>query len=202
MRELALHAIDLLENSLEAGAEKIWIRVIQNDAADRLILSVLDDGRGMTAAEANHASSPFFSRKSSRKYGFGLALLEQSAQNAGGFLHVAAIPGKGTHVHVQYRLHHINRPPLGDFAGTLLLAITCCRRPCAFVVQTKRTGCAVQRLETHGERLRADPSVQADLLALFPPELADKRDEKLFELLQKGESAQAAVPVARTAECI
>ncbi len=39
-RELALHILDLVENSLQAGATLVTIEIIEDEAADRLTISV------------------------------------------------------------------------------------------------------------------------------------------------------------------
>ncbi|HHX63779.1 MAG TPA: ATP-binding protein, partial [Chloroflexi bacterium] len=47
MRELSQHVLDLIQNSLEAGASQVEIEIIENRAANQLTLSVADNGRGM-----------------------------------------------------------------------------------------------------------------------------------------------------------
>ena len=75
MRELALHLLDLAENSVAAGARAITIRVAEEPTADRLWLSLSDDGRGMDAALVARVTDPFVTSRTERKVGLGVPLL-------------------------------------------------------------------------------------------------------------------------------
>ncbi len=74
MEDLSLHILDLAENAISAGAGRIEIVVNENERRDLLTVRVTDDGRGMTAEEADRALDPFFTTKRKRT-GLGLALL-------------------------------------------------------------------------------------------------------------------------------
>jgi len=120
MEELALHMLDLAENSLAAGARRVDIRVTEDPAADRLVLEVRDDGSGMPEEVLQRAADPFFTTRSTRRVGLGLALLEQAARLADGSLRIQSRPGAGTTVTAEFQLSHPDRQPLGDVAATLL----------------------------------------------------------------------------------
>jgi len=49
LRELSLHILDLIENSLRAGATTIAVSVEQDPPDDRLVIRVEDDGPGLEA---------------------------------------------------------------------------------------------------------------------------------------------------------
>ncbi len=119
--ELSLHILDLGMNSLAAGATAIQIRVSEDLARDRLGLFLRDNGRGMDRAALARALRGRGSTKASRRNGFGLGLafLRQTAETCGGRLRVASLPGRGTAVAARMRLSHVDRPPLGDLAGTV-----------------------------------------------------------------------------------
>ena len=53
MREIALHLLDIAENSVAAESKNISIHVHEDLFHDRLIASVIDDGRGMDAKPRN-----------------------------------------------------------------------------------------------------------------------------------------------------
>lgn len=206
MREIALHLMDLIANSISADADLVRVRVAASDILDRLSIDVIDNGVGMLPEECTQAADPFYTLRPTRGFGFGLALLEQSTKNAGGHLSVSSRRGRGTHVHAQYQLHHINRPPLGDLAGTLYLAITC-SQGCDFIVQAKPTGQPSQRISTFGRNMElshkscaACTSLHSELLRMFPPALADTMDEALYLELQKGERSWAEAR-SSTSEC-
>ncbi len=120
VEELALHILDLAENSLAAGARRLEIRVIESPEQDRLTVEIADDGCGMTEQVRERAHDPFFTTRTTRKVGLGLSLLEQAAQATGGQMRIDSQPGAGTRVTAVFRLSHPDRQPLGDMAATLL----------------------------------------------------------------------------------
>jgi signal transduction histidine kinase len=63
MRELSLHILDALENSLEAEATVVELVIEEDLAADWLTITVRDNGRGMSAAHAMSAWAFPFSRR-------------------------------------------------------------------------------------------------------------------------------------------
>lgn len=120
MRELALHVLDVLENSLEARAAEIELLVDEDLAADRLLIRVRDNGRGMDAAMARRALDPFFTTRTTRHVGLGLPLLAAAAGRCAGRLALESAPGLGTTVTATFQHSHLDRAPLGDMTGTLL----------------------------------------------------------------------------------
>ena len=120
MRELSLHILDLLQNSLEAGATRLDLYIEEDLAADRLSIEVRDNGRGMTPEVARQAMSPFFTTRTTRHVGLGLPLLAAAAERCEGELNLDSEPGTGTEVSVAFRRSHVDRAPLGNMAGTLL----------------------------------------------------------------------------------
>ena len=120
MRELSLHVLDLLQNSLEAGATRLDVNIEEDLTADRLTIEVRDNGRGMTPEAARQALSPFFTTRTTRHVGLGLPLLAAAADRCGGWLTLESQPGAGTTVRATLGHSHIDRAPLGNMAGTLL----------------------------------------------------------------------------------
>lgn len=120
MRELALHILDITENSVSAGAQNIIIRVVEDHLADRLAISVQDDGRGMDAQTVAAVIDPFVTSRTTRKVGLGIPLLKEAAELCNGSLAIDSTPGKGTLIQVDFQFNHIDRMPLGDLADTFL----------------------------------------------------------------------------------
>ena len=119
MEDLALHVLDVAENSIRAGASHIRIRLIENAVKNQLILEIEDDGAGMDEETQKKAVSPFFTGKTGKRFGLGLPLLAQAAEATGGHLDLNSAPGKGTRVRAVFHASHIDMKPLGDFAKTL-----------------------------------------------------------------------------------
>ena len=122
MKELSLHILDLIENAAAAGARHLHISVVEDDGADRLTITVEDDGTGMPGALAARACDPFTTTRATREVGLGLSLLAAAAQQAGGSLRVNSTPGLRTEVKARLGLNHIDRAPLGRIADTLIAA--------------------------------------------------------------------------------
>ena len=120
MREIALHLLDLAENSVSAGAHTITITVCEDLTIDRLSASIEDDGRGMDAETVRKVTDPFYTSRTTRKVGLGIPLLKGAAEECRGGLTVQSTPGKGTLVEVYFQHSNIDRMPLGNLPATFL----------------------------------------------------------------------------------
>jgi len=119
MEDLSLHILDIVENSLRAGAKDVEIIVKEDQEADSLEIEIIDDGPGIDAPMLEKVLDPFFTTKSVRKVGLGLSLFREAARAAGGELIIESEPGKGTRVNVSMQHSHVDRQPLGDPVRTL-----------------------------------------------------------------------------------
>ncbi|MDD2521257.1 MAG: ATP-binding protein [Anaerolineaceae bacterium] len=120
MRELALHILDIAENSISAGANRIEIMVKQDTRNDELCLSVMDNGKGMDEELLAKVMNPFITSRTTRKVGLGIPLLKQAAEACNGGLTIESEPGKGTRLTAKFQECHIDRMPLGNLADTFL----------------------------------------------------------------------------------
>jgi hypothetical protein len=123
MRELSLHILDILQNSIEAGATLVELTIEENLRTDRLTITVDDDGRGMSEAQAARIFDPFYTTRKTRHVGLGLPLFKAAAERCNGNLTVASQLGKGATVRATFQHSHIDRAPLGDVTGTLMSVI-------------------------------------------------------------------------------
>ncbi len=120
MQDLSLHILDIVENSLTAGARRIEIRIDEDLKADRFSLEIKDNGRGMDDQMMKQALDPFFTTKTTRRVGLGLPLLAEACRASEGELILQSCPGQGTTVKAVFRHSHIDRKPLGKVGDTLL----------------------------------------------------------------------------------
>jgi K+-sensing histidine kinase KdpD len=120
VRELALHVLDILQNTIEAGATRVTLTIHEDVFADRLTITVTDNGRGMDAETAARVTNPFYTTRTTRHVGLGLPLYAMAAEQAGGRLRIVSQPGLETTVEAVFQLSHPDRQPLGDMAGTSL----------------------------------------------------------------------------------
>ena len=120
MRELSLHILDVLQNSLEAGATLVELVIEEDLAADRLLITVRDNGRGMDQAMLAQVTDPFYTTRKTRQVGLGIPLFQAAAERCNGSLSITSQAGKGTMLSAIFQHSHIDRAPLGDMTGTLL----------------------------------------------------------------------------------
>lgn len=120
MREIALHLLDIAENSVAAQGRNISIEVSEDLPSDLLSVSVTDDGRGMDKWTAQRVLDPFYTTRATRKVGLGIPLLKLAAEQAEGRLTLKTAPGKGAKIEASFRRSHIDRMPLGDLSMTFL----------------------------------------------------------------------------------
>ncbi len=120
MKEIALHILDIAENSISAGARNITIDIHEDLTRDRLTITITDDGKGMDAAEIERVVDPFVTSRTTRRVGLGIPLLKAAAEACQGGLTICSAPGQGTTLTVLFQHSHIDRMPLGDLPGTFL----------------------------------------------------------------------------------
>lgn len=129
MRQLSHHILDIVENSLEAGASRVDINVKELPQENLLSIQVCDNGRGMDAETVARLSDPFFTTRKTRHVGLGIPLFKAAAERCNGRLTITSQPSQGTQVMAEFERDHIDRAPLGDIVGTLL-AIILAQRVC------------------------------------------------------------------------
>lgn len=123
MEDLALHILDIAQNSIEAGADTIRIEISEAPGEDRLEIKVSDNGKGMDRETLARAADPFFTTRGTRKVGLGLSLMAAAAQATGGRLSITSSRGEGTTVIAEFKLGHIDRAPIGDLETTLMVLL-------------------------------------------------------------------------------
>lgn len=118
MRELSLHILDVIENSIRAGASIISVSIMEDSGDDLLEIEVDDNGSGLNLP-VEDALDPFHTTKDGKRTGLGLSLFKAAAEQAEGGLTIEKSELGGVSVKVSMRLSHIDRRPLGDLAATL-----------------------------------------------------------------------------------
>jgi len=127
MKELSLNILDIVENSVKAGATLTEISVIDNN--ETITVSIIDDGCGMTEEVREAVSNPFYTTRTTRKVGMGIPLLKLEAELTGGYVqidsqHISVSPNNhGTKVTAVFYKNHIDCTPLGDVVSTITTLI-------------------------------------------------------------------------------
>lgn len=68
-----MHILDIAENSIRAQAKLVRIIIEENKDRNQLIMTITDDGKGMTKEQKKMALDPFYTTKTTRRVGLGLS---------------------------------------------------------------------------------------------------------------------------------
>ncbi len=122
MNNLSFHITDIVANSIRANASEISVYLTNNEK--EILIHITDNGCGMDANTLERVTNPFYTTRNTRKVGLGLPFLRQNAEQTGGNLTITSTLGKGTEVKALFISSHIDCPPWGDLAETIVLLIT------------------------------------------------------------------------------
>ncbi len=124
MRDLSLHLLDILTNSISAGATIMNIEIVIDKANDRLRMKISDNGSGMSEDFLKKVTDPFSTTRTTRKVGLGLPLLKEMCELTGGSLFLQSTLGVGTVVDAIMVLSSIDRLPMGNTGESLAALIS------------------------------------------------------------------------------
>ncbi len=124
MKELSLHILDIMQNSIVAGATLVELDLTEDREEDVLSFSITDNGCGMSEEMVEAVVNPFTTSRTTRKVGLGIPLLKAAAEQTGGGITLSSKIGEGTVITASFGYGHIDRQPLGNMAETMLGLIT------------------------------------------------------------------------------
>lgn len=123
MKDLSMHIMDIIQNSVRAEATLVELEIKESRKDDLFSILIKDNGFGMTEEVLAKAIDPFFTTRTTRKVGLGLSLLKQNAEQTGGSMKIISKQGVGTELKAVFSHSHLDRPVLGDIAGTMVLLV-------------------------------------------------------------------------------
>ncbi len=123
MRELSLNLLDIAQNAVTADASLIEIDIIENTAKGEMLITMSDNGKGMTPEQVQKVTDPFFSTRTTRKIGMGIPLFKMAAEMTAGNFSVSSQINAGTKITALFNTRSIDFPPLGDMGSTLAALI-------------------------------------------------------------------------------
>lgn len=127
MKELSLNVLDIAENSVKAKASLIEITL--DESGGDLVISITDNGVGMSEETVQSVIDPFYTTRTTRKVGLGIPLFKFAAEQTGGCIeirskHISDFPSDhGTTVSARFVKNHIDCTPLGDIVSTIITLI-------------------------------------------------------------------------------
>lgn len=130
MNDFSLYILDLVENSLAAGASEIAVTLAT--VKDKKCLVICDNGRGVANVDTQLLLSPFYTTRTTRRVGLGLSLLDHLSKLCAGWVRIVPLRPRGAAVIGVFQARHWDLPPDGDLASTALVLISV-NRHCRFL---------------------------------------------------------------------
>ena len=124
MQEISLNILDIVQNSIRAGASLIEVAIEETPSTDVFAFTVKDNGCGMDKEMVKKVTDPFVTTRTTRKVGMGISLLKSMAQQAGGDIELESEIGVGTIIRADFSYNHIDRQPLGDISAVMVSLIS------------------------------------------------------------------------------
>ena len=112
---------DTAQNSIEAGAKRIEVTLVEDGST--ISVSISDNGKGMDDATRRRAFDPFFTeagKHDKRRVGLGLPMLKQICEMCGGGVSLESEKGVGTTLRYSFDARNIDLPPMGDIPSAML----------------------------------------------------------------------------------
>ncbi|HBC86250.1 MAG TPA: histidine kinase [Lentisphaeria bacterium] len=122
MKDISLHILDIVENSVKAGAKTVTLEFGWKGTFLRLLIE--DDGPGFPDSIKDNPADPFKTTRTTRKVGLGLPLLKDTAEQCEGWLKIASGEKGGVRIEAEFNLAHIDSKPLGDIEDLIVTCIT------------------------------------------------------------------------------
>jgi hypothetical protein len=124
MRDLSLHILDIVQNSIKADATVITVCIREIAHNKYLTLEINDNGIGMDNEFLAKVDDPFTTSRTTRKIGLGIPLLKASALKCDGKFNIYSEKNIGTKVFATFSINHIDRLPIGDITNTMVSLIS------------------------------------------------------------------------------
>jgi len=119
--EIGDFVTDVFQNAVESGGTFLTLEIFQSDFIFKFIIT--DNGKGMDSLVLSKALDPFVTdgvKHPTRRVGLGLPFLVQALEACHGIFKIHSEPGKGTRVEAEFPLDHLDVPPIGNIALTLV----------------------------------------------------------------------------------
>ena len=123
MQDLAMHILDLGQNSIRANASVIHLDLWIDDAKDTITFRLEDNGCGMDEEMQQRVLDPFFSTRTTRKIGLGIPLIKELAELCNGTFQLKSTVNVGTTLEITLQKSCWDTPPLGDVGEAIMMLI-------------------------------------------------------------------------------
>jgi hypothetical protein len=124
MKELSLNILDIVQNSIRAKADIISVEIEESIHKNIYCITITDNGSGIPDEIIKTVTDPFVTTRTKRRMGMGLPLLKYHSELTGGKLQIVSGTNSGTTIVASFINNHIDRQPLGDIVGVLMILIS------------------------------------------------------------------------------
>jgi len=124
MKDISLHILDIVQNSIVAKAGLIEIAIHDSLAGNIYSVTIKDNGKGMSSEILETVTDPWTTSRTTRKVGMGLPLFKQNAELTGGFFSIQSELNKGTTLTASFINNNIDRLPDGDIVGVYSMLLS------------------------------------------------------------------------------
>ena len=172
MKDLSMHILDIVGNSIRSGASliKVSLEIVVGEEA--LILCISDNGCGMSSEMVAKVTDPFVTSRTTRKVGLGLPFLKMNAEQTGGSLKIESEKDEGTLVEALFYKYHIDCIPMGDLKGTMALIMSG-NTDVDFVLSLKRGSNTFEIRSSDIKEVLGDVSINHPKVGRFIKEMMD-----------------------------
>ena len=125
MHELSLNILDIVQNSISAGANLIEVDLNEDFNSNITVIKITDNGRGMTKEQIDSVTNPFYTTRKTRKVGLGIPFFKMAAEVTGGNFKIESSLGSGTTITAKFINSNIDMTPVGDINSTISILIKC-----------------------------------------------------------------------------
>ncbi len=123
MEDLAMQILELLMNSIQAGASVIRLEILDSTLKDVIRIILEDNGKGMSEEFVARVTDPFTTSRKTRKVGMGVAFFKGLTEMCNGSFDIRSELGKGTVIEASVQKSFIDTPPLGDIGEMMMYCI-------------------------------------------------------------------------------
>jgi signal transduction histidine kinase len=95
--------LNLIDNSINAGASRITISALKDEAKKRATIFIKDDGLGIKKENLSKIFEPFFTTRKEGT-GLGLSICRKLIEDHGGSIEVESVENQGTTMKIDFPL--------------------------------------------------------------------------------------------------
>ncbi len=123
MKDISLHILDIVQNSIKAKAKLIEVSIIDSQTDNIYSVTINDNGKGIAPEMLETVTDPWTTSRTTRKVGLGIPLFKQNAESTGGSFIINSEVGKGTWLTAKFINDNIDCLPAGDLTGVYSLLV-------------------------------------------------------------------------------